>query len=254
MKSMEDPQQKKLEQGNKNQYTMNIGFIILCRYNSRRLPGKILKKINGKPILQYIIERLQTVINSNNIVIATSEEETDDPIESYCLNNNINLFRGSLENVSGRFLACAENYGFDFATRINGDNFFMDASTLREMIKITCTGKYNFVSNLKGRTFPKGMSIEIVRTDFYKDKFQQFSSNDDFEHVTLNLYQNESESDKFYHYKNTQCPEAGGIQLAIDDQDDFHLAEQIIHTFAEDHTRYGLNEVFQLYQKYSKHE
>ncbi len=254
MKSMEGHQQKKLETGNKNQHTMNIGFIILCRYNSRRLPGKILKKINGKPILQYIIERLQTAVNPDSIVIATSEEETDDPIESYCINNNINHFRGSLENVSGRFLACAEHYGFDFATRINGDNFFMDASTLKEMIKITRTGKYNFVSNLKGRTFPKGMSIEIVRTDFYKDKFQQFSLNDDFEHVTLNLYQNESESDKFYHYKNTQCPEAGGIQLAIDDQDDFHLAEQIIHTFAEEHTRYGLNEVFQIYQKYSKHE
>ena len=85
---------------------MKIGFVIICRYNSSRLPGKILMEINGKSILQYIIERLSLVVPENNIVVATSEEKTDNPIAEYCIKNKINVFRGSLDNVALRFLNC----------------------------------------------------------------------------------------------------------------------------------------------------
>ena len=56
---------------------MKIGAIVICRYNSSRLPGKILKKINNKALLTYIIERLKCVQNLDEITVATSEEATD---------------------------------------------------------------------------------------------------------------------------------------------------------------------------------
>ena len=230
---------------------LNIGFQIICRYNSHRLPGKILREINGKPILQYIVERIEKVVPRKQIVVSTSEEKTDDPIIAYCEANDLNYFRGSLNNVSERFLKCAQEYNFDYTTRINGDNIFVDISLLEKMATIAETGQYELISNLKNRTFPKGMSIEIVRTDYYAERFKTFSTPDDFEHVTINLYQNE-EAEKYFYAMNTFCPEAGGIQLAIDTPEDFSLASKIISNFAGSHLNYGLSEVYHLYRKFQE--
>lgn len=229
---------------------MNIGFVILCRYNSSRLPGKILKKISGKPILMYIIERLIQVIPIENIVVATSTEESDNPIAEYCKENQINVFRGSLNNVALRFLKCAEKYNFDYTTRINGDNIFVDIQTLKEMCKLAESRKYDFISNVKNRTFPKGMSIEIIRTSFLKEGFKNFNKDEYFEHVTLYFYENDK-GQNFYYFYNNICPEAAGLQMAIDTEADFNTIENIIKCFSEIHTNYGLKEIFFLYNNES---
>ena len=71
---------------------MNIGAVVICRYNSSRLPGKILKKINGKSILTYIIERLNCVQNLDDFIVSTSINATDQPIVDYCIKNQIKYF------------------------------------------------------------------------------------------------------------------------------------------------------------------
>jgi len=225
---------------------LKIGIIILCRYNSSRLPGKILREINGKPIIEYIYERIGKVLSTENIVVATSEVETDDPIADYCKQKAYNCFRGSLENVSKRFLNCAQKFQFDYATRINGDNLFADISSLREMIGTVQTGDYNLVSNLKNRTFPKGMSIEIVKTDYYAEVYKQFSTPEDFEHVTWYLYQNKENN--FHYHFNTDCPEFAGVQLAIDTQEDFDTAKAILDKFTAPHQEYGLKDIYNIYK------
>ena len=81
---------------------MKIGIIVLCRYNSSRLPGKILLKISGKTILQHIIDRLLCIKGGYPICVATSSEIDDKPIIDYCKGNNINFFDGSKKNVASR--------------------------------------------------------------------------------------------------------------------------------------------------------
>lgn len=226
---------------------MEIGFIILCRYNSSRLPGKILKKIQEKAILQYIVDSLCNVAKKENIVVATSEETSDNPISNYCKENNIQVFRGDLDNVSKRFKDCANYYNFDYATRINGDNIFVDQSTINDMLQIAETNKYDLVSNVKNRTFPKGMSVEIVKTEHYNKMYDSFTTPDDFEHVTINLYQNDKDKNYFYFY-NQKCKESAGLQFAIDTQDDFNLAEKII-TKLDKSNNFTIEEVYNTYKK-----
>lgn len=228
---------------------MKIGFIVICRYNSTRLPGKILKEIKGKAVIQYIIERLKEITDDDNIVIATSDQSSDDPIVNYCKNNSINYFRGSLNNVAERFLLCAEEFSFDYAVRVNGDNIFIDINSFKEMIEITKTNKHRFISNVKNRSFPKGMSIEIVSTDYYRERYNKFTTPNHFEHVTVYLYNQKNQKGHFNFY-NKICPEASGIQLAIDDKDDFKLAEKIIGSFKKKHTSYNLAEIYPIYKKF----
>lgn len=226
---------------------MRIGFIILCRFNSSRFPGKILKEIAGKSILKYIHESLSAISTENNIVVATSIEKTDDPIAEFCKQNKINIFRGDLNNVSKRFLDCAEYYQFDYATRINGDNIFVDRTTIKDMLIIAETNQYDFVSNVKQRTFPKGMSVEMVKTAHYKKEYQLFENADDFEHVTIYLYNNDIHKNYYYFYNN-RCKEAAGLQFAVDTQSDFDLAEKIILDLKKEND-FSIEEVYQSYKK-----
>jgi spore coat polysaccharide biosynthesis protein SpsF len=89
---------------------IKIGIIVLCRYNSSRLPGKALKLLNGRSVLGHILDRLSYV--SNQIIVATSDQKSDDEIEKFCNYSNVECYRGSLNNVSNRFLSVRNHYEF----------------------------------------------------------------------------------------------------------------------------------------------
>ncbi len=229
---------------------MKLGVLILCRYNSTRLPGKILKPIQGKPILQYLHEKINLVVARDQIIICTSTESSDDPIIDFCRREKYNFFRGSLNNVAKRFLDCGQHYQFDFIVRINGDNLFLDPFLLKGMISETMKNEFDFVTNVWKRTYPKGMSIEIVRTKYYANMFNQYFTNKNhFEHVTIYFYEYFDELKSVKCFYNRSIPEAAGIQLAIDTQYDFDLAENIITKFEKPHTEYSFEEIFHLWEK-----
>ncbi|MEN0047251.1 MAG: hypothetical protein AAF806_09350 [Bacteroidota bacterium] len=215
--------------------TFKLGAVILARYSSRRLPGKALMGIEGKKVLEYIFERLLTVLDRSQLVLATSDEGSDDPIENFAIERGIKCFRGSLENVSERFYQAAKQQGWDYAIRINGDNIFTDTKVLRDMIAIVEKGQYDFVSNVKGRSFPKGMSIEIVSLDYYAQQLPKIENDSNYkEHVTLYLYEHDK-GRKHYYFMNTQFPEAAGIQLALDTPEDFERSKRLIAQFRQPH-------------------
>lgn len=221
------------------------GIIVLCRYNSTRLPGKILREIQGRSILDYIVERLAPLQRDHPVIVCTSEEHSDDKIADYCSRNNISCYRGSLDDVANRFLQCAHHYDLDKAVRINGDNVFLDAQLIGEMIRQMETDDLCFLSNVKDRTFPKGMSVEIVDTSYYKDSFPEFTKQD-HEHVMTYFYRQTNECTK-YIYNEDQ--EMAGINLAIDTEVDLRNAAQIIELMNEPHTHYGYKEIVELFQK-----
>lgn len=226
---------------------MNYGIVILSRFNSSRLPGKALKQIEGKPVLKYILERLGTAVPLENIVVATSDEMSDDPIAEFCQKEQVACFRGSLKNVSERFLTAAQSKGWDYAVRINGDNIFLDTDVLDKMLKLAAQKEAGLVSNVKGRTFPKGMSVEIVKTSHYAKQMQEINKDERYrEHVTLYLYEHESSDLHYIHFKNDALPEAAGIQLALDTEEDFQRSKDLIKRFERSHIHYNLKEILQL--------
>ncbi|MEQ8244420.1 hypothetical protein [Fulvivirga sp.] len=228
---------------------MKIGAVILSRYSSSRLPGKALMKIQGKAVLEYIVERLLLVFNKKDIVIATSQLESDNLIASFAESHGLNCFRGSLENVAERFFQAAQSLSFDYATRINGDNIFADVNVIRDMVKITQNNNYSFISNVKDRTFPKGMSVEIVKMSHYKSLMPKINCSEEYkEHVTLYLYDHVLED--YYFFYNRTFPEAAGIQMALDSNDDLDRAKNIIVKFNKPHWHYNMQEVFQIMKEY----
>jgi len=223
---------------------MKVGAIIICRYNSSRLPGKILKEINGKPILLQIYNRLKAIENLK-VIIATSEEETDSPIVEYCKLMNLDFYRGSLSNVSYRFLNAAKTLDVDYAIRVNGDNLFISIETMKYMISLAQRNTYDFISNVKGRTFPFGMSIEILKVSFYDNILSHFDNDYYKEHVTIYLYENENCGSMFFVYNN-KIPKAKGLKIAIDTKEDFERALEISKKI--NFKNYDLKEIVEAYE------
>ena len=218
------------------------GIIVLCRYNSSRLPGKILKEINGKTILSYIHERLSMINLNLEITIATSNLDSDDIIEDYCLKKKYKYFRGSLSNVSKRFLECGIKNNYVNMVRIHGDNLFLDFKLIEKMIISFKKNQYEFMSNVKNRTWPKGISVEIVKTDLYK-KYIQFFSKEDNEHVMTYFYRNPGKDFKFI-YNDIEVE--SNLDFSIDKLEDFILAKNIINRMKKNHVEYDYLDIINI--------
>jgi len=207
-----------------------------------------LIKIEGKEVLKYIIERLERVFDKASIIIATSDNSSDDVIEHFAKKETIRCYRGSLENVASRFYEAARSQKWQYAIRINGDNIFVDTDILRAMTKILHKENYDFITNVKDRTFPMGMSIEIVRLDYYQKALEKICKTDRYkEHVTLYFYEKDPPENHYLFY-NTFVPEAAGIQLALDTPEDLERTRKIIKEFSRPHWEYNLEEIFRIWR------
>ncbi len=206
--------------------------------------------VKGKTVLGNIIERLETAKYIDSIIVATSEERTDDAIAAYCEDNHINVFRGSLNNVAERFKSCAELYKLDYAMRINGDNIFIDIETVDFLARNAKEESLDFVSNVPGRTFPYGMSIEIVKTSFYERVYNSFESEAHYEHVTKYIYDNAIPQSSYLH-KNKKYPELKSMQMAVDTQEDLDRAKFVADELSDFPKSYSLEDISSAIKKYA---
>lgn len=245
MKYGEEHPLKKLES-----VTKSVGLVILARMSSSRLPGKALKLIQGKETLKHILDRLAQVMDLSKVILATSDDPSDDPLEEFASRNSLAIYRGSLEKVAERFYAAAKELEVDYACRINGDNIFLAPEILKSMIDQARSGNYVFLSNVLGRTYPKGMSVEIVSLDYYAQKLPAIQL-DSYcnEHVMVCLYGDESTKGHYY-LKNTDLPEAAAIQLALDTPEDWERSNWILEAIPSQ--QFDLETTFDFYQRYEK--
>lgn len=226
----------------------SVGVVILARYSSSRLPGKALKVLAGDTVLGHIINRVSSVIDPSQIVLATSDEASDDALETFARERDIRCYRGSLTRVGERFEGALSMLNVDYGIRMNGDNVFLDPALLKTVIAECELGEFDFISNVLGRTFPKGMSVEAVRHSYYRERLPQIKA-DAYcnEHVMVCLY-DESEPVNHMYIKNIELPEAAGIQLALDTPDDWNRSVWMMENMPNG--KYDLKTTFEYAKKY----
>ena len=172
-----------------NQQSMAI--IIFARLNSKRLPKKVLQKIKSKPLLLLIIDRIKIKSKFKiPIIVATSNNKTDDEIEVFCKKHKIKIFRGDLSNVYKRSLDCFDKFNLKSFIRVCADRPFFDVSLMDRMINKFINSKFDIITNQHPRTYPKGLACEVARTNiFFKVSKSQLSKNYK-EHIFNYFYKN----------------------------------------------------------------
>ncbi len=143
----------------------NVGILIICRLHSKRLKNKILRKICGKSIIQILIERLLNKINSNNIVICTSNKNKNKFFKEISNNYKINIFYGEDKNIFSRIINCSDRYKFENIVRITGDNPLTDLRAMVRMIKFHCKNKldYTYTTSLMVGTRPEVFNLKALK-------------------------------------------------------------------------------------------
>ena len=118
-----------------------IGVILQARMGSSRLPGKVLMKINGLSSIEFQINRIKQAKRVNKIILATTDEAQDDPIEELCQLNDILVFRGSENDVLSRYYGCAKHNNIETIVRLTADCPLIDPIIIDKVIDL-------FIKNL----------------------------------------------------------------------------------------------------------
>lgn len=163
-------------------------LVIQARCSSRRLKNKVLLKINNTPVILHLINTIKKNKKIKKIVVATSNQKTDDKLIRYLKKLNILFYRGDLENVAERLYLTAKKYEAKKFMRISADSPLLDNDVINKALQ---TNKkfpfYDLITNVYPRTFPKGQSVEIIRTSILKKNIK-FMNKSDKEHVTKFFY------------------------------------------------------------------
>jgi len=171
-----------------------FGAAVVARMTSSRLPGKVLSRVAGKPLLQYTLERLRKSKLDIEVVIATSEETSDDPLAEFAEQSGISCVRGSLEDVAGRFLMAIRETGVDAMFRVNGDSPLIDPALFCRAANTYRESSPDLITNIMPRHYPPGVSVELVKATAYREAYSLMKEAEDKEHVTRFFYRN---SEKF---------------------------------------------------------
>jgi GTP:adenosylcobinamide-phosphate guanylyltransferase len=121
--------------------------IIQARMSSSRLPGKVLRDLGGKPMLERVISRGSRARHINGLVGATTVDSTDDPIADFCAQHGTPVFRGSLYDVMDRYYQCALQNGADVIVRITADCPLIDPQEIDRVIAAILEGDCDFAAN-----------------------------------------------------------------------------------------------------------
>jgi spore coat polysaccharide biosynthesis protein SpsF len=206
---------------------MRIGAFIQARMSSSRFPGKVLASMNGQPIILHAVERARTVLGRDDVIVLTSDAESDDPLVSYLDEKKILVVRGPLNDVVERFRRGLATADVDWFFRISGDSPLLRPDLMSSMRRYASPG-VDLISNVVRRTFPRGHSMELVRSETFLALDDADLTESDREHVTPIFYRFPDR----YKIVSFEMDGAGygGAGYAVDTIDDLKRLEELLRT------------------------
>ena len=208
---------------------MRIISTVEVRMTSTRLPGKSMKKIVGKPMLELLVERIKHCKKIDQIVIATTDNPSDDIIEELAKKMSVGCFRGSEDDVLERVLHSAKSFEADIILELWGDSPLMDHHILDDLIEYYLQNDFDCVGTTLPnfpKTFPLGLSALMFSTKILEDVERLTQNPVDRENVSNYIY----EHPEIYKIAQLPCPPElnyPNIRLTVDEQKDFDLIKII---------------------------
>ncbi|MFS0674450.1 cytidylyltransferase domain-containing protein [Ornithinibacillus sp. 179-J 7C1 HS] len=196
--------------------------IIQARMGSTRLPGKVLKPILDKPIIDYQVERVKQSKALDQVIIATSNNVKDDAIIYWCEANSIPYYRGDEADVLGRYYEAAKQFSASTIVRLTGDCPIIDSNIIDRVIIDYLKEGTSYCSNTIKRSFPRGMDTEVFSMDALERANFEAESPLDREHVTPYIRNHFS---TFNVLNNTDY---SNYRWTVDTKEDFQLIKKII--------------------------
>lgn len=197
---------------------------------STRLPGKVLLPLAGMTVLEVLIQRLHKY--KNNIIIATTDDGTEQPIVEFCNQLNLKFHCGSTENVLQRYYESAKKYNIsdeDTIIRITSDCPLIDSNILEKTIDIYLNGDYDYVSNRIDRTIPVGFDVEVFKLKILHEAYFNATTMYEKEHVTPYIYVTKKDTYRLGAYQAAE--DNSKYHLALDTKNDYLAIKEVYKKF-----------------------
>jgi spore coat polysaccharide biosynthesis protein SpsF len=222
--------------------------IIQARMGSTRLPGKVLINILGNPMLYYVINRLKHCKYLDDVIVATSDELSDDAIVQYCIENNVNYFRGSENDVLSRFVLAASNFDADIIVRVTADCPLIDPLIVDNVICKHIENNADYSSNFYDRYYPRGVDVEVINFSVLKEINSKNLEKHHREHVTPYIYENPNKY-KIHSEKATGKFIRPDLRITVDTKEDLLLIRKIYLNLYTENNIFTLADVIDLLEK-----
>lgn len=230
---------------------MKVTAIIQARMGSTRLPGKVMKEVLGKPLLEYQIERIKKSRLIHTLIVGTTIRETEQPIVDLCERLAVNCFRGSEENVLERFFKAAKKFEAQVVVRLTSDCPLIDPVIIDQVIEEYLSNRnlYDYFSNTIERTYPRGFDVEVFSMEALEQSYLETNDADDCEHVTPYLYHH---PEKFKVGQFKHPIDLSAYRLTVDTEEDLQLITVLIESLYEKNNSFSLDNILDLLQKNPK--
>jgi len=235
---------------------MKINAIIQARMNSKRLPGKVMKEIRGKPLIGYLMERV-AMADVHEMIVVMPEGDLAGSLGSYVEHFPLRrsagshpenpfvvtsathgrwlAFGGPEEDVAERFRGALTKWPCDAFVRVCADSPLLDPKLIDEAIGLSRKEEPDIACNTYPRTYPAGQCVEVVDTAQFLNAVDKMDAHDR-EHVTPYLYQRRVSN--FEYLRNLS-----NMGMAVDTQQDFDRIKAMIEKLTRPHTGYGWQEL-----------
>ncbi|EEA93264.1 cytidylyltransferase domain-containing protein [Pseudovibrio sp. JE062] len=218
--------------------------ILQARLSSSRLPGKVLKPILGKPMLIHQIERIRRSKLIDELVVATSCEESDDQLEHCLKQAGCKVYRGDLSDVLSRFCGAAQQLPeASTIVRLTGDCPLTDWNVLDAAIAYFKANSFDYVSNADPATWPDGLDVEVMTRSALFDAGKHAKLKSDREHVTSYIRNNKQ------HYRIGTLlndEDLSALRWTVDEPEDFAFVTKVYDRLYSSNPNFATKEILDL--------
>lgn len=203
---------------------MKTGIFITVRMGSSRLPGKALRLINERPILEYLITRIQHISQSiGDIIVCTTNNSEDQVFDNLTQKLGVSAYHGDPHNIVKRHLDCATTFKLDFIINIDGDDILCNPEYV---LKLHSASKLN---NDKQVFRTVGLPFGTNIIGYKKEVLEQILMNCDYKAIETGWGSLICDENMFDLYSLTASEdERDNIRLTLDYQEDFLVFKEII--------------------------
>ncbi|WP_229076203.1 cytidylyltransferase domain-containing protein [Actinoplanes sp. DH11] len=203
--------------------------IIQARMGSTRLPGKVLRRLAGRTVLDRVVRAARESGVLDDLVVATTTEAADDAVVAECERIGVAWHRGPVDDVLTRFLGVLETRSADTVLRFTADCPLLDPHLVARATRVFAASGVDYLTTSITRTLPRGLDVEVVRATVLKE-IDKLAYDHHRTHVTSYIYSHPHDFDVI---GLTAQPDLSHLRLTLDTEDDWKLIEAVIDHFGD---------------------
>lgn len=217
--------------------------IITARMKSSRLPGKVMLKICGKPVLELMLERVKQSKTLDKIVVATSSEKSNDIIVELCDKIGIECVRGPEDDLVARCKIVCDKIKPKVIVKMGADSILIDPQVIDKIVNVFLNTNYDFVSNYGiPKTYPEGCTADVYSSSSLIEAFQEAKKPSEREHITPFFW---NRKEKYRLFQVDYKKDISNYRLSLDYKEDYIVIKSIYEALYKKNSFFNLEDIIE---------